>query len=147
MNPAMHHRGLRQPGSGPKAALRAALTVQAVVLVCSGVSVAEPTERAAYAACMARAGTTADMRSCQRAGLSDAGARLTAAYAKALAALPADQQTKLREAERRWLAFRSSDCGVFFGNRTGTIAPVQSGGCMIDRTETRIKNLQELLAR
>jgi hypothetical protein len=68
-----------------------------------------------------------------------------AVYAKALAALPADQRVKLREAQRRWLAFRSSDCDVFFGTQTGTVAGVQNVGCMIDRTEKRIENLQDLL--
>jgi uncharacterized protein YecT (DUF1311 family) len=100
----------------------------------------------AYAACMAKANSTLDMQQCQTAGLAQANARLEVAYAKALAALPADQQAKLQQAEAQWFTFRRSDCGVFYGNETGTLATVQGGSCMIDRTEDRVKNLQDFIS-
>jgi uncharacterized protein YecT (DUF1311 family) len=100
------------------------------------------TADAAYAACMAKATSTHDMQLCQRAGRAAADARVAAAYADALGALPPDQQAKLRESQRRWTAFRSQDCSVFFGKETGTAATVTAGGCMIDRAEDRIKDLR-----
>jgi uncharacterized protein YecT (DUF1311 family) len=109
-------------------------------------SLASSTEAAgraggAYTACMAKANSTRAMQVCQQAGLADANARLAVAYAKALATLPTDQQAKLREAQRRWIAFRSSDCDVFYGKQSGTIATIEGGDCLIDRTDVRINNL------
>jgi uncharacterized protein YecT (DUF1311 family) len=146
----MHRSSLDRrsaPGSARGAArLCAAPAFAALLFALPGSSaVAAPKPGAAYDACMAKANTTADMRACQGTGLTDANARLAVIYVKALAALPADQQAKLRAAQQRWLAFRASDCSVFFGAQAGSIAPVQSGACMIDRTEKRIKNMQDLL--
>jgi uncharacterized protein YecT (DUF1311 family) len=141
----MHRHGLGPLRGGGFAWFFPALVLPAVLFFVFPALAADVPTSGTYAACMAKALTTLDMRGCQGTGLSDANARLRTVYAKALAALPADQQVKLREAQRRWLAFRSADCGVFFGRRSGTIAPVQSGGCLIDRTETRIKNLRDLL--
>jgi uncharacterized protein YecT (DUF1311 family) len=106
---------------------------------------AEGKPGAPYASCMAKASSTSSMQACQAAGLKDANARLAVAYAKALGALPADQQAKLRDAQQRWSAFRSSDCRVFYGKQTGTLANIEGGGCMIERAEDRIKNLRGFL--
>ena len=54
------------------------------------------TADAGYAACMAKATSTQAMRVCQKGGLAAADARVAAAYADALGALPPDQQAKLR---------------------------------------------------
>jgi uncharacterized protein YecT (DUF1311 family) len=44
-----------------------------------------------------------------------------------------------------WTTFRASDCDVFYGNETGTIATVQGGSCMIERTERRIEDMHDFL--
>ncbi len=100
---------------------------------------AAPTD--AYARCMERANSTVDMQTCQQAGLVDANRRLAVMLAKTLAALPADQREKLSEAQRRWTEFRKSDCGVFYGNSSGSVATIRGGTCMIERTESRIGEL------
>ncbi len=87
--------------------------------------------------------TTGDMKACQTAGLAEADARLNAAYRKAMDALPVDQQEKLRKSERLWITFRDADCGAFYGKDTGTMASIQGGACMLDRSEQRIQNLAE----
>jgi uncharacterized protein YecT (DUF1311 family) len=96
-----------------------------------------------YRACMNVAVTTGDMKACQTAGLAEADAWLNAAYRKAMDALPVDQQEKLRKSERLWITFRDADCGAFYGKDTGTMASIQGGACMLDRSEQRIQNLAE----
>lgn len=96
-----------------------------------------------YGACMTVAVSTVEMQACQKAGLAEADVRLNAAYRKAIDALPADQQERLRKSERLWITFRDADCAAFYGNDTGTMAGIQAGGCMIDRSEQRIANLSE----
>jgi uncharacterized protein YecT (DUF1311 family) len=121
-----------------------------VALAISFVTVATPvcaatTAKSAYDACMAKAVSTADMSMCQTAEVHRLDARLAAVLAKAIAALPADQAAKLRGSQRLWLRFRQSDCQVFYGNATGTIATIDGGDCMISRTNDRIKDLQAFM--
>jgi uncharacterized protein YecT (DUF1311 family) len=94
---------------------------------------------------MAKAVSTRDIQLCQSAEVATLERRLATIYGQAIATLPADQQRKLREAQRRWVEFRQADCSVFYGNTTGTIATISGGQCMIDRTAVRIKNMQTLL--
>jgi uncharacterized protein YecT (DUF1311 family) len=96
-----------------------------------------------YAACMTKAVSTRDMQECQRQAVTAANARLQIALTTALRALPADQRAKLKIAQQRWTVFRQSDCEVFYGNDTGTIATIHGGQCMLDRTEDRIKQLHD----
>lgn len=128
-------------------ALCALLGMQGLLVAAPPAVGAAQRSGAAYVACMSRANSTRDMQDCQTKGLAEANAQLAVAYAKARAALPADQQAKLRVAESRWVAFRISDCQVFYGNQTGTLATVQGGSCMIDRTEDRIKNLRGFITK
>ncbi len=97
----------------------------------------------AYDSCMNKAVSTRDMQECQKAALAAIDVRLNAAYRKAMAALPADQQEKLRTSERLWIGFREADCQTFYGKETGTMATIQGGACMMDRAEQRILNLAE----
>jgi uncharacterized protein YecT (DUF1311 family) len=96
-----------------------------------------------YAACMAKAVSTRDMQACQQHAIMAANARLRTALAAAMRALPADRQAKLKVAQQQWLIFRQSDCEVFYGNDTGTIATVRGGQCVLDRTADRIEQLHD----
>ena len=46
-----------------------------------------------------------------------------------------------------WATFRQSDCQVYYGNETGTIATINGGDCVISRTNDRIKDLQAFMPR
>lgn len=121
-----------------------------VALAISFVTLATParaatTAKTTYDACMAKAVSTADMSTCQTAEVHRLDARLAAVLAKVLATLPADQAAKLRASQRLWVTFRQSDCGVFYGNETGTIATIDGGDCVISRTNDRIKDLQAFM--
>jgi uncharacterized protein YecT (DUF1311 family) len=104
---------------------------------------AAPKSVSAYSACMNRAQSTRDMQECQTAGLLDANARLATAYAAALAKLPADQRAKLRKAQALWTLFRKTDCQVFYGAQTGTVATIRGGACVLERTEHRIEDMHD----
>ncbi|MDP4022772.1 lysozyme inhibitor LprI family protein [Methylobacterium sp. NEAU 140] len=95
-----------------------------------------------YRSCMARSASTYASVQCQTAELARVEAELNATYRTVLSALPQDQQEKLRAAERLWVAFRQSDCDVFYGQQTGTIASIQGGDCMIARARQRIRDLK-----
>jgi uncharacterized protein YecT (DUF1311 family) len=106
---------------------------------------AASTAKTIYDACMAKAVSTYEMSACQSSEVVRLNGRLAAVLAKALAALPADQSAKLRASQRLWVTFRQSDCEVFYGNETGTIATINGGDCMISRTKDRIADLHAFL--
>ena len=95
----------------------------------------------AFTACSSKANTTVAMENCGKAGLDDANRRVNLAYQKALPTFPADQQAKLRAAERTWIAFREQDCRVYTGADAGSMAAPTYLNCMVERTETRIREL------
>ena len=97
----------------------------------------------AFTACSSRANSTVDMEECGKAGLADANRRLNTAYQTALPSFPADQQAKLRAAERTWILFRDQDCRVYLGADAGSMAAPAYLNCMVERTETRLRELQE----
>lgn len=94
-----------------------------------------------FTACSSKANTTVAMENCGKAGLADANRRVNLAYQKALPTFPTDQQAKLRSAERTWIAFREQDCRVYTGADAGSMAAPAYLSCMVDRTETRIREL------
>ena len=94
-----------------------------------------------FTACRSKAESTIAIEDCQKAELAQVEAKLKAAYARALAALPPDQKAKLLEAERRWVAFRQADCEAYYGQQTGTIAGIEGGDCMIQHARDRTRDL------
>jgi uncharacterized protein YecT (DUF1311 family) len=106
---------------------------------------ADAATKSTYDTCMAKAISTADMSGCQTAEAHRVEGRLAVVLAKVLAALPADQAAKLRVSQRLWATFRQSDCQVYYGNETGTIATINGGDCVISRTNDRIKDLQAFM--
>jgi uncharacterized protein YecT (DUF1311 family) len=49
----------------------------------------------------------------------------------------------LREAERLWISFRDADC-LFFGLGEGTVAGVAAAQCLLNLTEARARELEEI---
>ena len=129
---------------GANAGRSVAATLAVATTVCASPLPSPATESTAtLSTCSAHANTTYAMVECNKTELARVDARLATAYAKTLAALPSDQQTKLKQSEQMWVAFRKADCGVFYGTSTGTIASVQGGACMISRANRRIADLAE----
>lgn len=122
--------------------------LRAWAVVCATAAAAAPwlvaasrANDASFAVCRSKAENTIAIEDCQKAELAEAEARLKVAYARARAALPPDQQAKLLEAERRWVAFRQADCEAYYGQQTGTIAGIEAGECMIQHAKDRVRDL------
>jgi uncharacterized protein YecT (DUF1311 family) len=88
-----------------------------------------------YALIYALAALPAFAQDTRQAELSKADQRLNKVYRQLLQRLAEPEQAKLRKAQRAWIEFRNLDCKWAFG--------AQPLDCMVDRTETRVQQLEE----
>lgn len=98
-----------------------------------------------YSQCMQGAQTTLDMNNCNGAEIKRQDTRLNVAYKKAMAGLEAQQQGKLRDAQRAWIKYRDANCGLYFSLTGGTIDQLNGAGCMLEMTKARADELNKLL--
>ncbi|KAF2409935.1 lysozyme inhibitor LprI family protein [Pseudomonas antarctica] len=102
-------------------------------------------ENAALKKCMDGANTTADMVNCNAKEAKVQDERLNKAYKTALAAQEGDRKQKLQDVQRLWLKYRDANC-AFAGSATGgTIDQVNGSGCLLDMTQTRAQELEDLV--
>ncbi len=123
--------------------IRTSLAAGALLLAVSGA--ASAAENAALKKCMDGANTTADMVSCntQQAKVQDE--RLNRAYKTALAAQDGARKQQLQDVQRLWIKYRDANC-AFAGSATGgTIDLVNGSGCVLDMTQTRAQELEDLV--
>jgi uncharacterized protein YecT (DUF1311 family) len=99
-------------------------------------------------ACLDKAGgVTTDIVNCIGAETEIQDKRLNAAYQKALAALTSARKKELQTVQRLWLQFRDANCSFAFDPDGGTMAHVESSGCVMTMTATRAQELEALAAR
>ncbi|MNJ08483.1 hypothetical protein D3C77_25950 [compost metagenome] len=98
----------------------------------------------AFSQCMSSAQTTLAMNDCNGAEIKRQDTRLNAAYKAAMAGLEAEQQGKLREAQRQWIKYRDANCGLYFSLTGGTIDQLNGAGCVLNMTKARADELQNL---
>lgn len=100
--------------------------------------------------------TQAGMNDCAYADWQTQDALLNDAYADAMALLkqwdadlPTELQggaVKLREGQRAWITYRDAACAVEgYAMRGGSAEPLLVYGCMARLTESRAKDLQEMV--
>ena len=95
--------------------------------------------------CMDGANTTADMVSCNVKETKVQDTRLNKAYKTAIAALEGTRQQQLQDLQRLWIKYRDANC-AFAGSATGgTIDQVNGSGCVLDMTQTRAQELEDLV--
>ncbi len=97
---------------------------------------------AAAADCAATAWTQAEINTCAgvRAGAADTV--LNASYQKLYARLTPAGRTRLRTAQRAWLAWRDAECSFRSdGADGGSMAPTIAAGCAAQLAEARTKEL------
>lgn len=87
-----------------------------------------------FLATMKVAANTADTRPYE---LERANKNLNSIYQKILGNLQSSDQIKLKKAQREWIIFRDSDCLWAFS--------AEPQDCLIDRTESRVKELESTL--
>ncbi len=118
------------------------------VLIAAVSIVGTPVRADDYRSCMKAAdGIDPALFACQGQELERRNRALNAIYATLLAKLTTDPVTtaKLKTAERAWIAFRDADCAVLdYGPDDGTLGRMVRTDCIIDKTRTRIAELEAL---
>ncbi len=123
--------------------IRTSLTAGALLLALCGV--ASGAENAALKKCMSSANTTAEMVSCNTKAAKVQDDRLNRAYKTALAAQEGARKQQLQDVQRLWIKYRDANC-AFAGSATGgTIDQINGSGCVLDMTQTRAQELEDLV--
>jgi len=94
-----------------------------------------------YSQCLKGANTTVDMRECSGAELKRQDDRLNQNYKAAMGSLEEEQKGKLRDAQRKWVAYRDANCGLYYVMTGGTMDQLNGSGCMVDMTRQRADEL------
>jgi uncharacterized protein YecT (DUF1311 family) len=123
--------------------IRTSLATSAVLLaLCSSASAAD---NAALKKCMDSANTTVDMVKCNTQQTKVQDTRLNTAYKTALAAQEGARKQQLQDVQRLWIKYRDANC-AFAGSATGgSIDQVNGTGCVLDMTQTRAQELEDLV--
>jgi uncharacterized protein YecT (DUF1311 family) len=123
--------------------LRVPFVASALLLaLCGSASAAD---NAALKKCMDGANTTAAQVSCNAKEAKVQDERLNKAYKTALAAQEGARKQQLQDVQRLWIKYRDANCS-FAGSATGgTIDQVNGSGCLLDMTQTRAQELEDLV--
>ena len=115
----------------------------AIVLACAVTLAARPlrAEPASEDPCADRKSTT-DIVECLATQAAVWDRRLSVSYQKLLDSLPARRRDRLRNAQRLWIQFRDANC-AYFASRSGTIARIEAGQCLLRLTTARTIELED----
>lgn len=120
-------------------------TIAASALLLSLCGSAFAADNAALKKCMDSANTTADMVNCNAKQTKVQDERLNRAYKTAIAAQDGARKQQLQDVQRLWIKYRDANC-AFAGSATGgTIDQVNGSGCVLDMTQTRAQELEDLV--
>lgn len=123
--------------------IRTSLAVSILLLTVCGT--ASAADNAALTKCMDTANTTADMVNCNAKETKVQDKRLNTAYKTALAAQEGARKQQLQDVQRLWIKYRDANC-AFAGSATGgSIDQVNGSGCVLDMTQTRAQELEDLV--
>lgn len=91
-------------------------------------------------------GSQTDLNLCAGENFKQADADLNAVYVKLLKKISAAGQSKLREAQKSWIAYRDAQCAFeTLGTIGGSIHSMVVAQCLTDVTEQQTKRLQHQL--
>ncbi len=122
---------------------RSSFAATAVLLALCGHATAA--DNAALTKCMDSANTTLDMVTCNTKEAKVQDDRLNRAYKTALAAQEGPRKQQLQDVQRLWIKYRDANC-AFAGSATGgSIDRVNGSGCVLDMTQTRAQELEDLM--
>lgn len=100
----------------------------------------------AYAACMDQSGgVTSAMEDCISEEFELQDRRLNRSYKALMASIP-ERRPELRDAQRRWIAFRDANCGFYYDAEDGSAARLVSKACVVILTADRAHELETLKA-
>ncbi|WP_439870827.1 lysozyme inhibitor LprI family protein [Pseudomonas syringae] len=86
-------------------------------------------------------GATDALSACYSAETKAQDFRLNNNYKKAMNALASPQKQKLQDAQRLWIKFRDSDCGMYYSLTGGTIDLLNGADCELSITKKRADDL------
>jgi uncharacterized protein YecT (DUF1311 family) len=116
-------------------------------LVLSGLACAQAEERTSksYAACLDKAGgATFAMQDCISEELERQDRRLNGAYEALMGSVPEKRRAQLRDAQRKWIAFRDANCEFYYDPQGGSAARLASNECVVTLTAERAHELETL---
>ena len=93
--------------------------------------------------------TQASMNECAGKQYAALDAELNRQYKAQMSYLKTPAQKKaLREAQKKWIAFRDADCLYQVGRRedSGSIWPLAQSQCLADQTKVRVEQLKAFVA-
>lgn len=116
-------------------------------LVMSGLACAQAEERTgrSYAACLDKAGgVTSAMQDCIGEELERQDRRLNRAYEALMGSVPEKRHAQLRDAQRKWIAFRDANCEFYYDPQGGSAARLAANECVVTLTAERAHELEAL---
>ncbi|MFO1101937.1 MAG: lysozyme inhibitor LprI family protein [Methylocystis sp.] len=88
-------------------------------------------------------GSQTDLNLCEGDNFKQADAKLNAVYGKLMKKISTDGQSKLREAQNSWIAYRDAQCAFeTLGTIDGSIHSMVVAQCLADLTEQQTKRLE-----
>jgi uncharacterized protein YecT (DUF1311 family) len=98
-----------------------------------------------YAGCMEKSeGITSAMEACIGEELELQDRRLNRSYKALMASIPDGRRADLRDAQRKWIAFRDQNCGLYHDPEGGSAARLASKECVVTLTAERAYELETL---
>ena len=106
---------------------------------------AEERTSKSYAACLDKAGgVTFAMQDCISEELERQDRRLNGAYEALMRSVPEKRRAQLRDAQRKWIAFRDANCEFYYDPQGGSAARLASNECVVTLTADRAHELETL---
>ncbi|MFA9204714.1 MAG: lysozyme inhibitor LprI family protein, partial [Flavobacteriales bacterium] len=65
---------------------------------------------------------------------------------KRMADLSNDRKTKLRDVQRKWIAYRDANCQFYADPDGGSLARVEANACMLRMTAARAEELAQAVS-
>lgn len=126
------------------------LTLAVVAAVCAAALPGQAADRAEIEArysptfqpCMDADPSTAGMVQCMAAENELQDKKLNARYRAVMAELNAEQQAKLKAAQRAWIAYRDAWCEAQYDNEWGSLSTIVANNCVMDMTIGRTIDLE-----
>jgi uncharacterized protein YecT (DUF1311 family) len=119
-----------------------------LVISCFACAHGEERISEAYSDCLKLAdGTTVAIQDCIRQELERQDRKLNEAYKALMSSTPAQRRMQLRDAQRKWIAFRDADCKYYFDPQGGSAARLASNECVLTLTADRARELDNLKGR
>ena len=115
--------------------------------ILSGLACTQAEERTSksYAACLNKAGgATFAMQDCISEELERQDRRLNGAYEALMGSVPEKRRAQLRDAQRKWIAFRDANCEFYYDAQGGSAARLASNECVVTLTADRAHELETL---